>query len=74
MKLAMRDIFCQLDIKRARMIWTVHDELIIEATDGYVHTASAIMKSCMEKAAQQLLPVMGTNVKVVVNVSQCYNK
>ena len=74
MKLAMIKLFNRLDIRRARIIWTVHDELIIESIDSYVDTASLVMKECMESAAQELLPVMGQYVKVTVNVSDRYNK
>lgn len=74
MKRAMCIIFSQLDMKRARIIWTVHDELIIESRDTYVSTAQQIMKNGMEQAAQELLPVMGQYVKVTVNISDRYNK
>lgn len=74
MKLAMYKIFTALDHRRARMIWQVHDELIIESTDAYAPTAARIQKECMELAAQELLPVMGKYVRVSVSVSQKYEK
>jgi hypothetical protein len=73
-KLAMIKIHKQLNPKHARIILTVHDELIIECDTRHVTEASAIMKWGMESAAQDLLPIMGKNVIVSVNVSQKYDK
>ena len=73
-KIAMRDIYTKLDNKRARIIWTVHDELIIEAVDSYVETAQRIMVTGMEQAAQRVLPLMGQYVKVHPAISTRYDK
>jgi DNA polymerase-1 len=73
-KLAMVKIYRQLDKKRARIVLTVHDEIIIEATEAYTEKARSIMKSSMESAAQELLPRMGQYVRVDVNVTDRYDK
>jgi DNA polymerase I-like protein with 3'-5' exonuclease and polymerase domains len=73
-KLAMIKIHKELDAAYAKIILTVHDELLIECDTRHIEHASAIMKWGMESAAQELLPNMGKNVKVAVNVSDRYNK
>lgn len=73
-KLAMVKIYNQLDPSMARLIWSVHDELIIESDDDYRHYAADVMCDSMEFAAKCLLPIMGNYVKVVVHESKRYNK
>jgi DNA polymerase I len=73
-KLAMIKIHKRLNPAYARIILTVHDELLIECDTRHVTEASGIMKWGMESAAQELLPIMGKNVVVTVNQSSCYNK
>lgn len=74
MKLAMLDIYQRMDYNRARIVLTVHDELVIESTERYADTAAEIMRSAMENAARQLLPIMGQYVKVDVGISDKYDK
>lgn len=74
MKIAMKRIYDRLDRSRGRIIWTVHDELIIEATDLYTSKAEQIMKSEMEAAARLVLPKMGKYVIVSPNISGRYDK
>jgi DNA polymerase I-like protein with 3'-5' exonuclease and polymerase domains len=58
----------------AKIVLTVHDELLVEVDDLHVEQVSGMMKASMEEAAQALLPVMGHYVKVDVAVSQQYDK
>jgi len=73
-KRAMLYTYRRLDRNKARIIWTVHDELVLEVQDLYAAQASAILKEEMERAAQELLPYMGQHVKVKVSQSKCYDK
>jgi DNA polymerase I-like protein with 3'-5' exonuclease and polymerase domains len=55
-KLAILLLWQRLDMKKARVIITVHDEIVVEAVDSYVDTAKAIMKEAMEQAIKETLP------------------
>ena len=61
-KLAIKLLWQTLDIKRARIIITVHDEIVVEAVDSYVEEAKRIMKWAMEEAIKQTLPSIAHNV------------
>lgn len=74
MKLAMLYIWNNLDMRRARMVLTVHDELVIESVNSYVSEARHIMKTGMELAARQLLPIMGEHVIINPDISTKYDK
>lgn len=74
MKLAMVKLYKELNPNIARIVWSVHDELIVECDILHIDSVRAIMQTCMEKAAQELLPVMGNFVRVKVNDSERYNK
>lgn len=74
-KKAMVYIHNKLDKKRARIIISVHDELVIETSKKYADTAAEIMKWGMEQAARDLLPMLGHTVEVEIDqYSFCYNK
>lgn len=79
-KLAIRLLWESLDMRKARIIITVHDEIIVEAVDSYVEEAKAIMKWAMEEAIKQTLPsiadMVGQYESLSVNPkeSQRYDK
>ena len=55
-KLAIRLLWETLDMRKARIIITVHDEIVVEAVDSYVEEAKGIMKWAMEQAIRETLP------------------
>jgi DNA polymerase I-like protein with 3'-5' exonuclease and polymerase domains/intein/homing endonuclease len=55
-KLAMVNVHSRLQPRWARIVLTVHDELVVEAEDAYVEEAAAVTKSGMEAAGYQLFP------------------
>lgn len=55
-KLAIKLLWETLDMKRGRIIITVHDEIVLEVVDSYVDEAKAIMKWAMQEAIKQTLP------------------
>lgn len=61
-KYAMALIFDKLDIKRARIVITVHDEIVIESIDSYVDEAVSIVKWGMEESIKQTLPTVSHDV------------
>jgi DNA polymerase-1 len=73
-KLALIGTFKKLDQKRARIVSTVHDEIIVESTDGYAETAAKILKEEMEQAAREVLPNLGNTVLVEPAISDKYDK
>lgn len=73
-KLAMLNIWRNLDFNRARMVLCVHDEIVIETTDRYAETAAKIMADGMNSAARTVLPIMGQYVNVKVSTSDRYDK
>ena len=73
-KLALVTAYRQLDDTQASIISTVHDEIILESTIAYAETARDILKEAMEKAAQQVLPRLGSSVIVDPAISTRYDK
>jgi DNA polymerase-1 len=73
-KLAMLKIYQNMDYSKARIVLTVHDELLIESVKSYAETAARIMKESMEGAAQEILTTMGKYVIVDVEQSERYSK
>ena len=79
-KLAIWYIWQQLDRKKARIIVTVHDEIIVESIDSYIDIAKACVKQCMERAIKETLPTVAHDVglyegtSVSPQVSQRYDK
>jgi DNA polymerase I-like protein with 3'-5' exonuclease and polymerase domains len=73
-KLALIKTFDRLDIKRAVIVSTVHDEIIVESTRDYAATASSILKEAMEEAAREVLPNLGSTVVVSPAISNKYDK
>jgi DNA polymerase I-like protein with 3'-5' exonuclease and polymerase domains len=73
-KLALINTHNRLDLKRGRIVSTVHDEIIVEASDAYAETAAQILKEEMEKAAQEVLPNLGSTVEVAPAISDKYDK
>lgn len=73
-KLALIHCFNRLDSKRARIVSTVHDEIIVESSAQYSETARLILKESMEKAAQIILPKLGKHVIVEPAISDKYDK
>jgi len=57
-KRAMQLTHERLDPKKARIVITIHDEIVVESMLGYVDTASAIMKASMEQALAEVLPAI----------------
>lgn len=52
----------RLDRRKARVIITVHDEIVVEALISYTEEAKAIIKECMELAIKETLPVVADQV------------
>jgi DNA polymerase-1 len=73
-KMALINTFNRLDSKRARIVSTVHDEIIVESSELYAPVASQILKEEMEKAAQSVLPNLGNTVIVEPAISDKYDK
>jgi DNA polymerase I len=68
-KLAMKLMWERLDIRKARMIITVHDEVVLEAVDSYVEEAKTIMKESMEEAIRLVLPDIADKVGLYESLS-----
>lgn len=73
-KLALVKAFERLDYKRAVIVSTVHDEIILESTVKYADTARTILKEAMEEAAREVLPNLGHTVEVDPAISMKYDK
>lgn len=73
-KLAMVYLYETLDIKRCRLIASVHDELVLEATDQYAEEAARILKECMERSAKEVLEFLGDKVIVKPAIRERYDK
>jgi DNA polymerase-1 len=73
-KMAMLKIYQNMNYSKARIVLSVHDELLIESVKSYADTAAQIMKECMEGAAQEILTSMGKYVIVDVEQSDKYSK
>lgn len=73
-KLALIKTFERLDMKRAVIVSTVHDEIIVESTKAYAEEACAILKQAMEEAAREVLPNLGSTVEVSPAISDKYDK
>lgn len=73
-KLAMLKIYQSMDYSRARIVLSVHDELLIESVKSYADEAAAVMKNSMENAAKEVLTTMGKFVIVDVDRSDKYSK
>jgi DNA polymerase I-like protein with 3'-5' exonuclease and polymerase domains len=52
----------------------VHDEIIVESTLDYSETARMILKEAMEESAREVLPNLGSTVKVDPAISMKYDK
>lgn len=68
-KLAIALIWSKLDIRRGRIIITVHDEIVLEVVDAYVDEAKQIMKWAMEEAIKQTLPQIADKVGLYESLS-----
>jgi DNA polymerase I len=73
-KLALVGTHKRLNLKRARIVSTVHDEIIVESTSEYAQEAAQILKEEMELAARRVLPNLGSTVIVDPAVSDKYDK
>jgi DNA polymerase I-like protein with 3'-5' exonuclease and polymerase domains len=79
-KRAIELIWNTLDRKKARIIITVHDEIVVESIDSYVETAAQIVKECMEQAIKETLPEIAHEVglyegtSVSPSISERYDK
>lgn len=73
-KLALVKTFERLDMKRAVIVSTVHDEIIVESTVEYAEQACLILKEAMEESAREVLPNLGSTVIVDPAISMKYDK
>ena len=73
-KLALVKTFERLDMKRAVIVSTVHDEIIVESTAEYAEQACLILKEAMEESAREVLPNLGGTVIVDPAISMKYDK
>jgi len=79
-KVAIRYLWKTLDRSRARIIITVHDEIIVESVDSYVEIAKHLMKEAMEQSIRDTLPAIADlvgeykSLSVTPKESQRYDK
>lgn len=79
-KRAIRLIWERLNQNKARMIITVHDEIVTESIDSYTEEAVRIIKESMEQAIRETLPSVADVVgkyegtSVFPKISQKYDK
>lgn len=79
-KLAMRYFYDQADYMQARIIITVHDEIVVETTNEYAETAQNILKNSMEQAIRDTLVDIASDVgkyeslSVSAQISSKYDK
>jgi len=73
-KLALIKTFERLDMKRAVIVSTVHDEIILESTKDYAEEARIILKQAMEESAREVLPNLGSTVEVDPAITMKYDK
>lgn len=79
-KLAIWYLWERLDSKYARIIITVHDEIVVEAVNSYAEIAAQITKECMELAIKEVLPDIADQVglydgtSVEPHISERYDK
>jgi DNA polymerase-1 len=73
-KLALIKTFDRLDMKRAVIVSTVHDEIILESTKDYAEEARIILKQAMEESAREVLPNLGSTVEVDPAITMKYDK
>lgn len=79
-KRAIELLWYKLDRTKARMVMTVHDEIVVESVESYIDTAMSILKECMECAIKETLPKVAHDVgmyegtSVSPNVSDKYDK
>jgi DNA polymerase I-like protein with 3'-5' exonuclease and polymerase domains len=66
-KIAMANIFLQLELKGVKFINTVHDELVFECTEAKPDEARCIVKEDMEKAGSLFLKDVPCIVEVKVS-------
>ena len=55
-KLALLDLDQKLEGLDARIVHIIHDEIIVEAREDIVDDVSKLVKECMEKAYEEMLP------------------
>lgn len=63
-----------LDLRKARLVSTVHDEIVVESITSYAETAAAILKEGMERSANEVLISMGKYVHIKPDISDRYDK
>lgn len=73
-KLGMFMVDKHLDRKRARIVLTVHDEILVEADSDYAEEAASIVSHYMEKSAMVILGIDRGIVSVDAHISECYDK
>jgi DNA polymerase-1 len=61
-KVATRLLYESIDLRKARMIITVHDELVFEVVDSYVEEAKQLIKDKMEDSIRMTLPLIAEYV------------
>ena len=55
-KLALLDLDKKLEGLDARIVHIIHDEIVVEAREDIVDEVSKLVKECMEKAYEKMLP------------------
>ncbi len=73
-KLALINTHNMLDLSKARLVSTVHDEILVESTLSYAEEAAFILKTGMETAAKAVLKHLGDLVIVTPAISTKYDK
>lgn len=79
-KRAIELIWQELDRSQARIIITVHDEIVVESTREYLRKAVCIIKRCMEQALADVLPSIADQIgmyegtSVSPKISRRYDK
>jgi DNA polymerase-1 len=54
--MALLDLDKKLEELDARIVHIIHDEIIVEAREDIVDEVSKLVKECMEKAYEKMLP------------------
>lgn len=74
-KLAMVLVAQHLDPRKARIVASIHDELLVEADSDYAEEAAGIVQTYMEKAGYDLFPDAPHGlIKAEPKLSTCYDK
>lgn len=73
-KLAMIYTHNMLDSRKAQIMLSIHDEIVLVSDEDYAEQAAYILKNCMQQAAKDILVRLGDMVIVEPSISDKYDK